>query len=284
MTQQEQMKLVLLYSLNELGGGEQRKHVLQYINDHNYWYKNDQNDVLRATRNEIAWRNDFSFERQHLVEHGFMKKNGNGRWEITEAGIIELDLLLEKCRNIKQNEYHCFTLDFFKKLYSIQNFNESAEDQQLIEEISQMVCNPTDTQLNLVNAPMPKGQKLQSGDKKNVYKRDPKVSKRALSRAGHVCEIDSTHKSFLRRNSNNLYMEPHHLVPMSFTDYFGVNLDREQNIFSLCSHCHNQIHYGTKEDVRTLITQLFLSRQYEICSILGRDINLDELFQIYNVK
>ena len=78
-------------------------------------------------------------------------------------------------------------------------------------------------------------------------------------------------------------MEPHHLIPMSFTDYFGVNLDREQNIFSLCSNCHNQIHYGAKKDVRQLISKLFLSREYEIFSILGRDITVNELFQLYGV-
>lgn len=80
-----------------------------------------------------------------------------------------------------------------------------------------------------------------------------------------------------------MYMEPHHLIPMSMTDYFGVSLDREQNIFSLCSNCHNQIHYGTREDVQRLISKLFLSREQGICSILGRRITLEEIYQIYKV-
>ncbi len=78
-------------------------------------------------------------------------------------------------------------------------------------------------------------------------------------------------------------MEPHHLIPMSMTDYFGVSLDREQNIFSLCSNCHNQIHYGKKEAVQQMISKLFLSREQEICSILGRSITLQEIYQIYKV-
>ena len=78
-------------------------------------------------------------------------------------------------------------------------------------------------------------------------------------------------------------MEPHHLIPMAKTDHFGVSLDREQNIFSLCSNCHNQIHYGKKEDVQRLISKLFLSREQEICSILGRKITLEEIYQFYNV-
>ncbi len=78
-------------------------------------------------------------------------------------------------------------------------------------------------------------------------------------------------------------MEPHHLIPMAKTEHFGVSLDREQNIFSLCSNCHNQIHYGTREDVRRIISLLFRKRQREIGSILGRDITLEEIYQIYHV-
>ena len=106
---------------------------------------------------------------------------------------------------------------------------------------------------------------------------------RALGRANHLCEVDSSHISFLRRNGHVLYMEPHHLIPVSFTDYFGVNLDREQNIFSLCSNCHNQIHYGRKEDIRNLIAKLFFSRAQEICSILGREISIEDMYRIYGV-
>lgn len=72
MTQQEQKWLVLLYSLMELDGGGQRKDVLSYIHENGYWYKNDGNDGSPPTRNEKSWRNDFSFERQHLVERGYM--------------------------------------------------------------------------------------------------------------------------------------------------------------------------------------------------------------------
>ncbi|MCI8464389.1 MAG: hypothetical protein HFI63_00785 [Lachnospiraceae bacterium] len=135
----------------------------------------------------------------------------------------------------------------------------------------------------LSDKPMPKGSVSNRSGNRNTYLRDPLVAQRALTRAGHRCEIDTTHTSFLRKHSSHLYMEPHHLIPMSMTDYFGVSLDREQNIFSLCSNCHNQIHYGTKEDVRRLISRLFLSREQEICSILGRNVTLEEIYQIYQV-
>lgn len=283
MTQQEQMKLVLLYTLSELGGGGQRSSVLNYINSSNYWYKNDQQDITRTSRHEKAWRNNFSYERQHLVEHGYMQRNGNGKWFITDEGRIHLELLIEKAKTLKPSDRSCFTPIFFQKLFAIQIFDEMAEDQQLVEQMSQMDSEPMNTPTDISNAPQPKGPVSQRSGNRNIYLRDAAVSKRALRRSGHLCEIEITHPSFLRRYGNVLYMEPHHLIPISFTDYFGVNLDREQNIFSLCSNCHNQIHYGTKEDVRQLVSKLFASRKFEICSILGKDITVNELFQIYGV-
>ena len=283
MTQQEQMKLVLLYTLSELDGGGQRSYVLDYINSSNYWYKNDQRDIIRASRNESVWRNNFSFERQHLVEHGYMRKNGNGKWLITDDGKAHLEYLIEKTKKLKSSAPVFFTPLFFQKLFAIQSFDEAAEDQQLVEQISQIGSEIIDTRTEILNTPQPEGAISHRSGNQIVYLRDATVAKRALSRSGHLCEIDRTHRSFLRRYGNILYMEPHHLIPMSLTDYFGVNLDREQNIFSLCSNCHNQIHYGTREDVRRLVSKLFLLRECEICSILGKSITLDELFQIYRV-
>ena len=40
---------------------------------------------------------------------------------------------------------------------------------------------------------------------------------------------------------------------------------------------------GKKEDVRELIAKLFFSRAQEICSILGREINVEDIYRIYGV-
>lgn len=280
MKQQEQKWLVLLYSLNELDGGAQRRDVLQYIKDCNYWYKNDQNDILLISRNEFAWRNDFSYERQHLVEKGYMESNGNGKWNITLQGKSFLLTLIEKAINCSLETNTCYTAVFYQKLIQEQNIDELEEDQILINALSQTNCERDENQFALLNEPLPI-EPARTGSNRNVYPRSAAVSQRVLNRAGNLCEINPEHISFLRRNGVTLYMEPHHLIPMGLTGYFGVNLDREQNIFSLCSNCHNQIHYGTKNDVRELVSKLFLSREQEICSILGRTITLEELYQIY---
>ncbi len=281
MSHQEQKWLVLLYSLIELDGGSQRKTVLKHIQENGYWYKNDQNDICKTTRNEKVWRNDFSFERQHLVANGYMCNGEHGLWKITEAGKEYVRALSQRLQNISFGGSTYFTAMFYQKFFQTEIQPEFTADQLLLEQLSQAEDSQDEFLTVLSDKPMPKGLVSNRSGNKNIYLRDPAVARRALIRAGYRCEIDTAHTSFLRKNSSHLYMEPHHLIPMSMTDYFGVSLYREQNIFSLCSNCHNQIHYGTKEDVRRLISKLFLSREQEICSILGRYITLEEIYQIY---
>lgn len=289
MTQSEQMKMVLLYALDEMGGGGKRRLVLQHIDDSGYWYKNDSNDIKGRTRqSEAKWRNNFSYERQHLVDDGYMRAGGDGIWEITEKGRDYLGRLIHQSRDIPSGEKRLFTLAFYQKLLpiplSVEGTATGEEDEEaryLAQMAAEDMAAPAKTDV-LLHGPEEKRASRMMG-RRVIYPRDPAVAKRALARANHLCEADPAHASFLRRNRKVLYMEPHHLIPISFTDYFGVNLDREQNIFSLCSNCHNKIHYGTKEDVRELLAKLFLSREREICSILGREIGLEEIYRIYGV-
>lgn len=261
--------------------GGQRKAVLEHIQENGYWYKNDQNDAARITRNEKAWRNDFSFERQHLVEHGYMQTGERGIWRITEEGKKYVETLGQRLNGTPFEDTSCFTAIFYQKFFHTQIYPEFTADQMLLEQLSQ--AEDMRDEPILSDRPAPKGPVLNRSGNQNTYLRDPAVARRALARAGHRCEADTTHASFLRKNTPHLYMEPHHLIPMAMTDYFGVSLDREQNIFSLCSNCHNQIHYGRKEDIQRLISKLFLSREREICSILGRAITLEDIYRIYKV-
>lgn len=248
MTQSEQMKLVLLYAMNEIGGGGKRHQVLQHINDNSYWYKNDANDIPGTSRpSESKWRNNFSYERQHLVADGYMRAGGDGNWIITEKGKGYLSELIKQARDIPSEENRLFTLEFYQKLFSAPLStdgiapNEEDEEAQYIAKIAVEDMDTASVPDAFSNEPEKKHASRISGNR-IVYLRDPSVAKRALGRANHLCEVNPSHISFLRRNGHVLYMEPHHLIPISFTDYFGVNLDREQNIFSLCSNCHNQIH------------------------------------------
>lgn len=109
--------------------------------------------------------------------------------------------------------------------------------------------------------------------------RNKKVAFNALKKATFLCEVDNSHKVFLRKNSSTNYTEPHHLIPLSAQiDFPETNLDREQNIVSLCSYCHNLLHYGA--NINSELKPLFLQRK-ELLSQIGINILYDDLKKYY---
>lgn len=111
-----------------------------------------------------------------------------------------------------------------------------------------------------------------------VYFRERQTSLNALSMANFKCEIDTSHPTFIRKNTSINYTEPHHLIPMSYSDKFEVSLDVEANIVSLCSNCHNHLHYG--RNIEPLLRKLYDERKDLLLSA-GIDVNYEDLLKIY---
>ena len=111
-----------------------------------------------------------------------------------------------------------------------------------------------------------------------IYPRDRKVAINALIHAHFKCEIDNSHRTFIRKDSDKSYTEPHQLVPLSCQEQFDVSLDVEENIVSLCSNCHNEIHYGKDADV---LIRLLYSKRIEMLHKAGIRIGLDDLLALY---
>lgn len=111
------------------------------------------------------------------------------------------------------------------------------------------------------------------------YKRNREVALHALALANHKCEIDPQHQTFLRKNGMCGYTEPHHLVPLSASkDFPDIDLDREQNVVSLCSHCHNLLHYGA--DFEKELSTLFDLRK-DLLESIGVKIAFNKLKEYY---
>lgn len=142
--------------------------------------------------------------------------------------------------------------------------------------------------INSIEHPIPtgaihKGIKKQApspveNNGKKYYRHSIEVSENALSYAEFKCEINPEHPTFIRRKTGQPYTEAHHLVPMSKQGGFDASLDVEENVASLCSNCHNQIHYG-KESAE-LITVLFKKRKEELDNV-GINIDLANLLKMY---
>lgn len=163
------------------------------------------------------------------------------------------------------------------------NFYETSEfqaDQTLLEEINEQFSESleSDVDFEYKGQPQTKTEPVFINGHKS-YKRDKKKAINALRKAKFKCEISSEHPTFIRRNSDQNYTEPHHLIPLRFSDDFPVSLDIEENIISLCSNCHNQLHYG--RDICPLLEKLYNARK-DVLKQAGIDITLENLFKMYD--
>jgi len=93
-----------------------------------------------------------------------------------------------------------------------------------------------------------------------VWSRSGILRKQTIERAGHRCEIDANHKSFIAENDNKPYMEGHHAIPIMRQEQFGNSLDVYANIVCLCPVCHRRIHYGLYQDRESMMEQIYESR------------------------
>lgn len=109
--------------------------------------------------------------------------------------------------------------------------------------------------------------------------RNTKRAVDALHKANFSCENDPNDRTFLRKNGRP-YTEPHHLIPISKYREFLYSLDVLENIVSLCSHCHNLLHYGQFEEKRIIINKFYNERKaaLEVC---GLEITLEKLLSYY---
>ena len=112
-----------------------------------------------------------------------------------------------------------------------------------------------------------------------IPKRDPKRAADALQHAEYKCEYDPMDRTFLRKNGK-AYTEPHHLIPISKYRDFGYSVDVMENIVSLCSHCHNLLHYGRIEDKEAILSKLFHERETALKNC-GLDLTLEQLLTYY---
>jgi len=113
------------------------------------------------------------------------------------------------------------------------------------------------------------------------HPRNISAFKNALNKANHKCEYDNSHSSFKKKiPPHTTYTEPHHLIPLKAHKNFEYSLDVEENICSLCSDCHNCLHYGINEECCPILEKLYEERKFHLANV-GLEITLDELKEYY---
>lgn len=102
----------------------------------------------------------------------------------------------------------------------------------------------------------------------------------ALDRANYNCEVDKKHPSFIRKSNLKNYTEAHHLIPLEFQCEFNHSLDIPDNIVSLCSNCHNQLHYGINKE--EILKKLYEERKEKLKKN-KIEITFEQLCKFYNL-
>ncbi len=164
-----------------------------------------------------------------------------------------------------------------KILYSTENGEADKTEAALESIIKSDTMETAPSNFDYTPAPKEKQPPIMVENRK-VYCRDRQTAVNALAHAGFKCEIDNCHPTFIRRNSDKPYTEPHHLIPMAYSDEFINSLDVEANIVSLCSNCHNQIHYG--KGAEKLLEKLYNKRK-DALKKSGIEISLEKLLSYY---
>lgn len=167
-----------------------------------------------------------------------------------------------------------------KEILADQYTQEICEEREFIQELNRKLKYNLQNTLpapQYDNTPKPPKDLLMNTTQR--YPRDRKKSENALRIANFLCEANKEHFVFRRKCSYINYTEPHHLIPLFARENFpDADLDREQNIVSLCSNCHNLLHYGA--DNMELLRQLYEQRKDLLASI-GIIISFEELRRYY---
>ena len=118
---------------------------------------------------------------------------------------------------------------------------------------------------------------------RTTFVRDPKIAKTVLKEKNYICEnakyLHKQHFTFISVDGNR-YQEAHHLIPMKAQKYFDINLDRPENIVSLCPICHKKIHLARKKDRIKILNNMYKIKKKQLHKV-GIDITIEDLFNRY---
>lgn len=112
------------------------------------------------------------------------------------------------------------------------------------------------------------------------YKTNPRIAKTALLLSANQCQIDREKHSTFTSKLGQQYMEAHHLIPMHAQKDFKINLDRVENIVSICPNCHAAIHLGNDAVRLNHVAELYKQKISELNGV-GIEISIGDLFSKY---
>lgn len=216
---------------------------------------------------------------KHYVDGSAFTRLGRGKQQyMCHLADEHAVYLLEKSIGLQKDKDVISTLN--TALLDIVNDKDSEYDQVEMESINGLV-EDSDNYEKPTWSGQHKPQAMTTSAKtgREIPKRNPQTAADALAHADYLCEYNDKDRTFLRKNGR-AYTEPHHLIPISKYHDFDYSVDVMENIISLCSHCHNLLHYGRFEDKIPLLTKLYNNR-IEALRKCGLDFTLEQLKSYY---
>ena len=219
MTSEQERRLLLLSSIEELGGLASKEKVLDLIESRG-WIKLSEYDLQsRRSRNELNWRSDLSFVRDHLRRDGHLGDAWN-RWEITESGRTHMRSLSEAAA--RQREFSHIRMDALSSVLSAAARMTTSDDSALSGETVRT-----------------EGSKAQRWT--TTYERSKSLREAAVALHGVVC-MGCGFEFGLRYGAlGRGFIEVHHLKPVSASDG-PTQVNVSTDLIVLCSNCHSIVH------------------------------------------
>lgn len=177
-------------------------------------------------------------------------------------------------------------------LYEIQNFNINLIDEDvavIVSEDNEDIIEDVEYTENVAlqsydNTQVNVEPHIVQTNEREIIRRDPALGAIAINNSGYQCENDACHQTFISKRTKRPYMEAHHLIPISQSQYMWKkkhkNIDCIENIVSLCPTCHRAIHHGEFETKLQILKKLYDKRIGDLRRA-GIDIDFETLLKFY---
>lgn len=267
---------LLLKALNDIGKITVNgfAYLLYITNDIEISY----NDAL------IEWNKGDTTEREIPVELSNKYRDVKFTKFLSDMGLLVFSegeyALSSYAKDVYGNQIA--KLDIYNKkpnivltINSVDVLDGDSEQQEKI--ISSFAYNTSTSAFLKANNRIPEASSTSRGVK---YKTNARIGKTALQLANYECEHNRSEHNTFTSKLGKPYMEAHHLIPMSAQKDFSINLDRVENIVSLCPNCHSAIHMGSDAVRLDVLSKLYAQRE-ELLKGCGLNISVGELFSKY---
>lgn len=134
MTAEDEKRLILLTAIIRLGGSESKAQVLDEVERTGIMKFSPHDLQYRRTRNELNWRNDLAYIRDHLINEGYLSSAKWNTWAITESGKKHFASLAAQLA--AQRQFQHFNADAMPVVLAIASDNRLSDENAFLEKQS----------------------------------------------------------------------------------------------------------------------------------------------------